>query len=98
MNIDAESQGVVDNMTAGYIKLMTDVDTEVIEPGRVKLNRKFGKTGNIQIDTASNPDGLIVCITDDDDHDLYVEELFEGLDGISDRVNEIIQMEENGEL
>lgn len=96
--IDETTQTVVDNMTAGYIKMMTSVDTEVIEPGRVKLNRKFGKTGNIIIDTASHKEKMIVCITDDDDPALYVEETPEDLEEITDRINQIIEMEKNGEL
>ena len=98
MTIDDSSQQVVDNMTAGYIKMMTQVDAEVIEPGRVKLNRKFGKTGNIVIDTNSHPEKLVVCITDDEDPALYVEETPEDLGEVAERINQIIEMEENDEF
>lgn len=96
--IDESTQLVVDNMTAGYIKMFTNVEAEVIEPGRVKLNRKFGGTGNIVIDTNSDDEAMIVCITDDDDFDLYVEEGPQSLEEVADRINQIIEMEENGEL
>ena len=96
--IDADSQRAVDNMTAGYIKLMTGIEAEVTEPGNVFLKRKFGKTSNINIDTNSHDEKLILCITDDEDHDLYVEETPEDLAEIVERINQIVEMEENGEL
>lgn len=96
--IDADSQMAVDNLTAGFIKMVTQIETEVLEPGYVRLNRKFGKTSNIMIRTDLDPEKLVLCITDDDDLDLYVEEAPEDLDEIINRINQIVEMETNGEL
>lgn len=98
MTLDENTQKFVDDLSAGYIKMFTNVEAEVIEPGRIRLDRKFGKTSNIVIDTTSHEDKMILCITDDEDLDLYVEEAPADLEEIADRINQIIEMEENGEL
>lgn len=85
-------------MSAGYIKLITGVETEVTEPGNIYLNRKFGSTGRINIKTAEHPEKMILCISDDLDYDMYVEEDPADLAEITDRINEILELERNGEL
>lgn len=89
----------VDNLTAGYITLMTKLDAEVTEVGNVHIKGKFGPGGgNLNIDTISNEECLVLKITEDDDPAMVIEEPYEDLAEIADRINEIVEMEKNGEL
>jgi hypothetical protein len=90
--ISKESQDVVDNMTAGYIGFMTNIEADVIEPGRLLLNKTFAKTYHVGVDTARNESEFVLTITDDDDPSTVVEEPYEDLAELTDRIKQINEM------
>lgn len=90
--ISKESQQAVDNMTAGYIQMIAGLDAEVTEPGNVWVKKKFANTHNVNI--ATDRDGMVVLITDDDDPSTVVEEIY---DDLGEAVNRIMQINESSE-
>jgi hypothetical protein len=92
--ISKESQQAVDNMTAGYIGLMTNIEADVIEPGRVLLNKTFAKSYHVGVDTARHESDLVLTITDDNDPFSVVEETYGDLGELTDRIKQINEMAE----
>jgi hypothetical protein len=92
--ISKESQEVVDNLVSGYIKMFAEVDAEITEPGNVWVNKKFADTHNLNVDTDSYEDQFVLKITDDDDPSSIVEEIYEDLEKLTDRIAEINTMSE----
>jgi hypothetical protein len=90
--ISKESQVAVDNMTAGYIQMIAGLKAEVTEPGNVWVNKKFAGTHNVNV--ATDREGIVVLITDDDDPSTIVEEIY---DDLGEAVNRIIQINELSE-
>jgi hypothetical protein len=94
--IDESSQTAVDNLTAGYIKMMTELDAEVTEVGNIHIKGKFGPGGgNLNIDTISHEEALVLKITEDDDPSMMIEEFYGDLAEVADRINEIKNMEDD---
>ena len=97
--ISESSQNAVDNMTAGYVKLMTGLDAEVTEIGNIHIKSKFGPDGgNLNIDTISHEESLILKITEDDDPSMIIEELYGDLSEVADRINQIKEMVEDDSI
>lgn len=92
--INKESQEVVDNMTAGFIKLVTDLDAEVTEPGNVWVKKKFANTHNVNVSTDRHESDLVLLITDDDDPSSLVEETYGDLGQLVDRITQIDEYSE----
>jgi hypothetical protein len=92
--ISKESQEVVDNMTAGFIKLVTDLDAEVTEPGNVWVKKKFANTHNVNVSTDRHESDLVLLITDDDDPSSLVEETYGDLGQLVDRITQIDEYSE----
>ena len=88
--ISKESQSAVDNMTAGYIQMFTDLDAEVTEPGNVWVKKKFAGTHNVNI--ATDRKKMVILITDDDDPSMIVEEAYEDLGELTERVKQIDEL------
>ena len=87
--ISKESQSAVDNMTAGYITMFTDLEAEVTEPGNVWVNKKFAGTHNVNIATARHESTMVILITDDDDPSMVVEEVYGDLGEVTDRIKQM---------
>jgi len=87
--ISKESQMALDNMTAGYIQMVAGIPAEVTELGNVRLNKKFGGSQNIDVDTARTGTDLVLLFTDDDDPSKVVEEAYADLGLLVDRLKEI---------
>lgn len=92
--ISKESQQAVDNMTAGYIQMIAGLDAEVTEQGNVWVNKKFAGTHNLNVDTARNGSDLVLLITDDDDPSMIVEEVYNDLGDLVERIKEIDELSE----
>ena len=89
----------VDNLTAGYITLMTKLDAEVTEIGNVHIKGKFGPSGgNLNIDTIGHEEDLILKITEDDDPAMLIEESYTDLAEVADRINQIKNMVEDDSI
>jgi len=90
--ISKESQQAVDNLTAGYIQMIAGLDAEVTEPGNVWVKKKFANTHNVNI--ATDRKNMVILITDDDDPSMIVEEVYEDLGEVTDRLKEINKLSE----
>ena len=92
--ISKESQKVMDYMVAGYVGLMTGLSAEVTEPGNVWVDKKFANTHNLNIDTSREGSNLVLLITDDDDPSTVVEEIYDDLTEVAERIEEINTLSE----
>ena len=92
--ISKESQKVMDYMVAGYVGLMTGLSAEVTEPGNVWVDKKFAGTHNLNIDTSREGSNLVLLITDDDDPSTVVEEIYDDLTEVAERIEEINTLSE----
>ena len=88
--ISKESQVAVDNMTAGYIQMIAGLDAEVTEPGNVWIKKKFAGTHNVNI--ATDRKNMVILITDDDDPSMIVEEVYEDLGEVTERIKQMDEL------